>query len=83
MEQSSSKIFDNYEVECNDCQHYWDNSCDGVPIDKKRNCTSFIATRTTDIPMQIKSLVNRIDKLKVAVIGIAIVDVILGVILLT
>ena len=76
---NDNKIFDNYEVECNECQHYWTDSCDGVPISQKRNCTSFVATRTTDIPMQIKILGERCDKLKLAIIGVAILDVILGV----
>lgn len=79
MSTPHSKVFDDYEVECNECEHYWDSSCDGVPIDKKRNCTSFKATRTIDIPMQIKTLDKRYDKLKLAIIGVAILDVILGV----
>ena len=77
-----AKIFDNYEIECNDCQCYWDSSCDGVPIDQKRNCTSFIATRTKDIPMQIKKLNKKVDKLKVAVVSVLIIDILLGVMLL-
>jgi hypothetical protein len=76
------KIFDDYDVDCNECTHYWDSSCDGVPIDKKRNCTSYKATRTVDIPMQIKKLVKRIDRLKALVITLLIIDVILGVMLL-
>lgn len=52
----NTNIFDNYEVDCNGCECYWDNSCDGVPLDKKRNCTSYTATRTTDIPMRIADL---------------------------
>jgi hypothetical protein len=53
---TNNQIFDNYEVNCNDCGHYWNDSCDGVPLNQKRNCTSFIATKTTDIPKQIKQL---------------------------
>lgn len=76
-----NKIFDNYEVECNECEHYWDSSCDGVPIDKKRNCTSFKATRTIDIPMQIKNLDKRVNKIKVIAIGLIILDIVLGVVM--
>ena len=80
---TTNKIFDNYEVDCNECQHYWDSSCDGVPIDQKRNCAVFIATRTKDIPMQIKKLNKKVDKLKAAVISVLIIDILLGVMLLT
>lgn len=58
---SESKRFEDWEeVDCNDCSHYWDSSCDGVPKDKKRNCTSYLATRNIVIPLQIKALRNHI-----------------------
>ena len=77
------KIFDNYEVECNECQHYWRDTCDGVPIEKKRNCTSYTATRTSDIPEQIKQLreaVNTVERIN-RWIGIALIFYGIGVIL--
>lgn len=83
MTTSHSKIFDDYEVECNDCQHYWDDTCDGVPIAKKRNCTSFIATRTTDIPLQITFVNKKVDRLKIAIAIVGVIDIILGVLLIT
>lgn len=57
------KIFDEAVVECNNCEHYWDSSCDGTPIKKERNCTSYKATRREDIPEQIKRLEYRVNKL--------------------
>lgn len=51
-----SKIFDESYVDCNDCQHYWDDSCDGVPKDDIRPCTAFKATKRTDIPVQLEKL---------------------------
>lgn len=64
---SNNKRFDDYEVDCNTCGNYWNDTCDGVPIDKKRNCNSYIATRTTDIPKQIEKLKNSIKWLAIAV----------------
>ena len=69
-----SKIFDDYQVDCNECKKYWDSSCDGVPINKKRSCTSFEATRTTDIPKQIEKLNKSIKHLwlVISVLGIGL-----------
>ena len=51
------KIFDDFPtVDCNDCECYHDNTCDGTPVGQERHCTAFKATRRTDIPLQIKSL---------------------------
>lgn len=53
----SKQIFDNWEqVDCNECSHYWDSSCDGVPQDSRKVCNSFLATRSVTIPAKIKSL---------------------------
>ena len=54
---SEPKRFEDWNiVDCNECSHYWDNSCDGVSKDNKRVCNSFIATRNVVIPEQIKRL---------------------------
>ena len=45
-----------HKVDCNNCAHYWEDSCDGVPESQKRHCTSFLATRSVVIPNQIKRL---------------------------
>lgn len=83
QKQQNPKRFDDYEVDCNDCQHYWRDTCDGVPIEKKRNCTSFKAARTYDIPEQIKQLredINSVERynnrLGIALILVAIGDII-------
>ena len=55
------KIFDDFpRVDCNDCSHYWDDSCEGVPQDSEKRCTAFKATRRVDIPEQIKAIRNNI-----------------------
>ena len=60
------------EVDCNDCVHYWDDSCNGVKKGQKRGCTAFLATRSVVIPQQIKSLKFDIKCLNVCVIILAI-----------
>lgn len=61
----SSKRFDDYmDVDCNECERYWDNSCDGVPVGSQRVCTTFLATRKIVIPAQIKDLQIRFERLR-------------------
>lgn len=64
MENNERKIFDFNYNDCNDCKHYWDDSCDGVQTQNERHCNSFIATRRVDIPLQIKTLESKIKNLK-------------------
>ena len=60
--KSNKQIFEDFPtVDCNDCQHYWDNSCDGVDVSSEaqnRPCKTFLATRKISIPQEIKSLKN-------------------------
>ena len=58
------KRFDDYNVECNDCAHYWDDSCSGTQVGTTKECRDYKATRTVDIPKQIKQLEKRIDNLE-------------------
>lgn len=59
--------FDDWEVDCGDCQHYWDDSCIGVPIEQKRNCTAFVATKKVDIPVRIERIESEVRGLRVAI----------------
>lgn len=56
----TSKRFDGWdEVDCNDCAHYWDSSCDGVKTSVKgsqKPCNGFLASRKVDIPQKIERL---------------------------
>lgn len=55
MEKS---IFDDWSdvKDCNKCQEYWNDTCDGSQIGVERPCKAFKATRSVDIPLKIKSL---------------------------
>jgi hypothetical protein len=53
----NNRIFDEFpKVDCNECSHYWDNSCDSVLKGSQKPCNSFLATRSVIIPQEIKSL---------------------------
>lgn len=61
--------FDNWtHVDCNECQHYWNALCDGTVKDSEKPCTAFVATRSTDIPEQIKSLKDSLKSVRTCVI---------------
>jgi hypothetical protein len=60
--ETTKKRFEGWDVpvDCNDCEKYWDGSCDGVCKAQERHCTAFKATRSVVIPEQIKSLRTRL-----------------------
>lgn len=69
---NSHKIFDEYEVDCNTCESYWDNQCDGVKVGTTRNCTSYKATRKIDVLSTISELKDNIKTLRTAFVIISI-----------
>lgn len=58
-------------VDCNECEHYWTNSCDGVCKGSQKPCNSFLATRSVIIPEQIKWIDKRITVLCYGVLCLA------------
>lgn len=76
-ESTEAKRFEEYptKVDCNECQRYWDNSCDAVPQGSERRCTSFLATREIVIPGQIKDLQRRTKCLKWLAISVILTDI--------
>lgn len=72
------KIFDDFPtVDCNECELYYLNQCDGVHKAQKRSCTTFKATRGIDIPKEIKWLKTRLKRLVGALIGLGVFQVII------
>lgn len=59
---TTNKRFDEWNelVDCNECELYYLNQCDGVPVAQKRSCTSFKATRHISIPQELKWLKTRL-----------------------
>lgn len=79
---SENKRFSDWqEVDCNDCAHYWDSSCDALQGSRKP-CNSFLATRSVIIPLQIKRLQKSVKWLTGALVIVTVAVVILGVMVL-
>lgn len=68
MSKSQKRFEDWDNVDCNQCQRYYDNSCDGVQKGSKKACNSYLATREVVIPSEIKRL-KRAFKCAVCVIA--------------
>ena len=73
--------FDNWSdvKDCNDCEHYWNKLCDGVPEGSERRCTAFKATRSVDIPAEINALRQTLKWFNAALILSGIAQVLFGI----
>lgn len=72
---SDKKRFEGWEdVACEDCQHYWDSSCDGS-TGSQRVCTTFLAAKRHFIPERLERLEKRINALlrSTILIGLAMI----------
>lgn len=59
--ESKPPVFSEWEdCDCNQCEHYWDSSCDAVEKNKRKLCSQFSATRSVVIPEQIKDLYRQL-----------------------
>ena len=71
-DKKSPTIFEEWvEVECEQCERWWLNQCDGCRDSVKGSktpCNSFLATRSVIIPEQINALKKEIKWLKTALI---------------
>lgn len=76
MEQKP--IFDDWQdiQQCESCEHWWNNTCDG----SKSSCNAFKPTRRTEIPQKIKSLEEAVESLRWrnALLGVAFILHIIG-----
>lgn len=69
------KIFEDFPtVDCNECELYWINQCDGVQKAQKRSCTTFKATRSVVIPEEIKWLKTRLKRLTRALVILGVTE---------
>ena len=69
---SDKRIFEEVEVDCNDCEAYWLNQCDGVAFNSERKCISYIPTKRVDIPVKIQALEKRVDTLNNWVVALCL-----------
>lgn len=65
MEKASKRFEEWEEIDCNDCSHYWDSSCDGASKGSKIGCNSYLATRSIVIPERLNSLEKRVKWLEI------------------
>lgn len=62
---TNKRIFEDFpEVDCNQCEPYWNNQCDGTLVGSEKRCKAFKATRKVDIPFEIKSLESALKWLR-------------------
>jgi hypothetical protein len=76
------KIFEEVEVDCNDCEAYWLNQCDGVSCNSVRKCVSYIPTKRVDIPNKIQVLERRVNTLDRMVMILSITMILAGIVLM-
>ena len=72
MSDTPKRFEDWREVNCNDCQHYWDSSCDGASRGSKIGCNSYLATRSIVIPEKVNWLEKRVKQLEWEVIALSV-----------
>lgn len=55
MEKSK---FDDWSAikDCNKCEPYWNNQCDGATVGTEMPCNAFVAVRRVSIPAEIKAI---------------------------
>lgn len=68
MSDTPKRFEDWEEVDCNECSHYWDSSCDGASKGSKVGCNSFSATRKVVIPERLNTLEKRFKWFKIGCI---------------
>ena len=73
MEKENKRFEEWGMVDCNECTHYWDDSCDAVKQDDRRNCNSFLATRRVVIPARLNALEKRVEGFRTAGIIVSVV----------
>ena len=72
-DEKNTKIFDDFPtVDCNKCERYYLNQCDGVAKGVQKPCRTFLATRSESIPAEIKSLRKALRGLEWSVVLIAV-----------
>ena len=72
MMEQPKRFEDWVHVDCNECTHYWDSSCDGASKGSRIGCNSYLATRSIILPSRLKKLESRVKWLELAIILLTI-----------
>ena len=68
-QKEQKKRFSDWEsVDCNNCEAWWMNTCDGVPEGSTRHCNGFKATRSVILPAKLEALRKAFRSLTTGVI---------------
>jgi hypothetical protein len=76
--EKRQQVFEEWDVDCNDCKHYWDDTCDACSEGSRKLCNSFVATRRVVLPAKIERLESAVRGLKTCVILLTIVSAMLS-----
>lgn len=76
--EKRQQVFEEWDVDCNDCKHYWDDTCDACSEGSRRLCNSFVATRRVVLPAKIERLEMAVRSLR---IGLYVVGFFVGVLI--
>jgi hypothetical protein len=80
---TEKKIFEEFpEVDCNACESYWLNQCNGTPIGSTQPCKHFKATRRVSIPQELKACQNALRETRRALLISGIVQGIINLMLI-
>lgn len=78
MATTQSKRFEDWcKVDCEECERWWLNQCDGVPKGSQKQCNSYLATRNVVLPEKIKSLENRVLLLEWLILTVGLLAVVM------
>ena len=59
------KRFDDWpKVDCEECERWWTNQCDGASKGSSKPCNVFLATRRTSLPLDVARLSQAVRGLK-------------------
>ena len=68
----NKRVFDDFpKVDCNECERWWMNQCDGADKGTTMRCNSFLATRSVIIPAKIERLTVTVKMLVWAVCALS------------
>lgn len=59
------KVFDDFPtVDCEECEHWQLNKCDGHSVGTESSCTAFKVVRRLNTPQEIKALQKGLERLR-------------------
>ena len=84
-QNTKHKVFDDFPtVDCEECEHWQINRCDGISVGSERSCTAYKAVRRLNTPLEIKALQKGYkDLTRASIINSAAIILLVLVVILT